>query len=205
MPLLPPVGCWGMEDNMEPLSGNEKFTLHGKGTDMTVLDYWSWSCSDLYNNTMRGVMAEFIVASSFSVALSQISQMRTDWLPYDLTSPTGRRIEVKSAAYIQSWTPENVYSQIKFDIGKKLAWDGTSYASIPDRNCDLYVFCVFTALTKDIPVLNLDYWDFYVLPTSVLNERVPEQKSIVLSSLLKLEPVKTDFEGLATAIESIQF
>lgn len=190
---------------MEPLSGNEKFTLHGKGTDMTVLDYWSWSCSDLYNNTMRGVMAEFIVASSFSVALSQISQMRTDWLPYDLTSPTGRRIEVKSAAYIQSWTPENVYSQIKFDIGKKLAWDGTSYASIPDRNCDLYVFCVFTALTKDIPVLNLDYWDFYVLPTSVLNERVPEQKSIVLSSLLKLEPVKTDFEGLATAIESIQF
>ena len=121
-----------------------------------------------------------------------------------MTSPTGRRIEVKSAAYIQSWTPEDVYSQIKFDIGKKLVWDGTSYASKPDRNCDLYVFCVFTALTRDTSVLNLDYWDFYVLPTSVLNEKVPEQKSIALSSLLKLDPVKTDFEGLSAVIESIK-
>ena len=190
---------------MEPLSGNEKFTLHGKDTCMTVLDYWAWSCSDLYDNTMRGVMAEFLIASSFTEGLPfASSQVRTNWLSYDVTSPTGRRIEVKSAAYIQSWNPEDVYSQIKFDIGKKLAWDGTSYASKPDRNCDLYVFCVFTALTRDISVLNLDYWDFYVLPTSVLNEKVPEQKSIMLSSLLKLEPIKTDYAGLGAAIESIQ-
>ena len=189
---------------MEPLSGNEKFTLHGKDTNMTVLDYWTWFCSDLYDNTMRGVMAEFLVTSSFTMVSTHLSQTRTNWLPYDVTSPTGRRIEVKSAAYIQSWTPENVCSQIKFDIGKKLAWDGTSYASKPDRNCDLYVFCVFTALTKDISVLNLDYWDFYVLPTSVLNEKVPEQKSIALSSLLKLKPVKTDFEGLGEIIETIK-
>jgi len=190
---------------MEPLSGNEKFILHGKDTSMTVLDYWAWSYSDLYDNTMRGVMAEFLVASSFTIVSTPIhSQMRTNWLPYDVTSTTGRRIEVKSAAYIQSWTPEDVYSQIKFDIGKKLAWNGSSYASKPDRNCDLYVFCVFTALTKDVSVLNLDYWDFYVLPTSVLNEKVPEQKSIALSSLLKLKPVKTDFEGLGEIIETIK-
>lgn len=130
--------------------------------------------------------------------------MRVNWLPYDVTSPSGRRVEVKSAAYIQSWTPEDVFSQIKFDIGKKLAWNGATYASKPDRNCDLYVFCVFTALTRDISVLNLDYWDFYVLPTSVLNEKVPEQKSIALSSLLKLEPVKTDYAGLGTIIETIK-
>lgn len=190
---------------MESLFGNEKFILHGKDTSMTVLDYWAWFCSDLYDNTMRGVMAEFLVASSFTIGSTlPRSQMRTNWLPYDVTSPTGRRIEVKSAAYIQSWTPEDVYSQIKFDIGKKLAWNGSSYASKPDRNCDLYVFCVFTALTKDVSVLNLDYWDFYVLPTSVLNEKVPEQKSIALSSLLKLKPVKTDFKGLGEIIETIK-
>ncbi|MCI8562011.1 MAG: hypothetical protein HFH69_00675 [Lachnospiraceae bacterium] len=189
---------------MELLSGSEKFTLHGKDTGITVLDYWAWSCSDLYDNAMRGVMAEFLVTSSFTRGATHPSQMRTNWLPYDVTSPTGRRIEVKSAAYIQSWTPEDVYSQIKFDIGKKLAWDGISYASKPDRNCDLYVFCVFTALTRDISVLNLDYWDFYVLPTSALNEKAPEQKSIALSSLLKLNPVKTDFEGLGEIIATIK-
>ena len=188
---------------MELLTGKEEFTLHGAGIGISVLDYWAWSCSDLYDNTMRGVMAEFLVYSSIGFTLP-ISQTRTNWLPYDVTSPTGRRIEVKSAAYIQSWTPEDVYSKISFDIAKKVAWDGDHYASKSERNCDLYVFCVFTALTRDISVLNLDYWDFYVLPTSVLNEKVPEQKHIALSSLLKLEPVKTDFAGLGSVIESIE-
>ena len=91
-----------------------------------------------------------------------------NWLPFDIMSPTGRRIEVKSAAYIQAWTSENIFAQIRFDIAKKLAWDNdtASYAAIAKRNCDLYVFCLFTAKTKDIPLFNLDYWDFYVLPTS---------------------------------------
>ena len=190
---------------MELLTGSEEFTLHGKSAGMTVLDYWAWSCSNLYDNTLRGVMAEFLVSSSFNKGITSLNmQMRTNWLPYDVTSPTGRRIEVKSAAYIQSWTPEDVFSQIKFDIGKKVAWDRTTYASEPKRNCDLYVFCVFTAHTRDISVLNLDYWDFYVMPTSVLNEKVPERKSIMLSSLLKLGPVKTGYAGLAETIETIK-
>lgn len=65
-------------------------------------------------------------------------------------------------------------------------------------------FCVFTARTRDVSILDLDYWDFYVLPTSVLDEKVPEQKTITLSSLLKLEPVKTDFAGLPAAVESVR-
>ena len=38
------------------------------------------------------------------------------------------------------------------------------------------------------------------MPTVVLNERVPTQKSITLASLLKLEPTKVGFEGLGAAI-----
>ena len=91
-----------------------------------------------------------------------------------------------------------MFSQISFDIAKKFAWDGATYASMAMRNSDLYVFCVFTARTRDISILDLDYWDFYVLPTSVLNEKVPEQKTI------KLEPVKTDFAGLPAAVESVR-
>lgn len=66
------------------------------------------------------------------------------------------------------------------------------------------MFCVFTALTRDVSMLNLDYWDFYVLPTSVLNEKVPDQKHIALSSMLKLGPIKTDFAGLGSVIETIE-
>lgn len=187
------------------LTGNEEFTLHNTSVGITVLDFWRWAFSDLIDNTQRGVMAEFLVYSSLS-SVTPDAKMRENWLPFDVTSPSGRRIEVKSAAYIQAWTPENIFAQIRFDIGKKLAWNNAtvSSATIAKRNCDLYVFCLFTAKTKDISLLDLDYWDFYVLPTSVLDEKVPDQKGISLSSLLKLEPVKTDYAGLGAVIESIK-
>lgn len=44
--------------------------------------------------------------------------------------------------------------------------------------------------------MDVDQWDFYVLATTVLDERVPSQKKIALSSLLKLGPRKVGFEGL---------
>ncbi len=190
---------------MQALTGNEEFTLHGTSAEMSVSDFWSWAYSDLIDNTQRGVMAEFLVYSSMPSSFRS-TQIRGNWIPFDVTSPSGRRIEVKSAAYIQAWTPENIFAQIRFDIGKKLAWDNAtaSYSSEAKRNCDLYVFCLFTSKTKDISPLNLDYWDFYVLPTSVLNEKLPNQKSIALSALQKLNPVKTDYAGLGAVIESIK-
>lgn len=190
---------------MQTLTGNEEFTLHGASAGISVKDFWSWAYSDLLDNTQRGVMAEFLVYSSIR-STPPDSQMRENWLPFDVTSPSGRRIEVKSAAYIQAWTPENIFAQVRFDIGKKLAWDNAtaSYASEAKRNCDLYVFCLFTAMTKDVSLLNLDYWDFYVLPTSVLNEKLPNQKSIAFSALQKLNPVKTDYAGLGAVIETIK-
>lgn len=186
------------------LMGNEEFILHGTSSGITVMDFWRWAFSDLIDNTQRGIMAEFLVYSSLYKFTYE--QMRRNWLPFDITSPSGRRIEVKSAAYVQAWTPENIFTQIRFDIRKKLAWDNDSatYATIAKRNCDLYVFCLFTAMTKDTSLLDLAYWDFYVLPTSVLNEKIPNQKGISLSSLLKLDPIKTDYAGLGAVIESIK-
>lgn len=188
------------------LTGNEEFTTHGTSAGITVMDFWRWAFSDLTDNTQRGVMAEFLVHSSLNQSPSPDTQARENWLPFDVTSPSGRRIEVKSAAYVQAWTPENMFAQIRFDIGKKLAWDNATAtsATVAKRNCDLYVFCLFTAKTKGISLLDLDYWDFYVLPTSVLDKNVPDQKGIALSSLLKLEPVKTDYTGLGAVIESIR-
>ena len=188
----------------QQLTGNEEFTLHGSSAGISVKDFWSWAYSDLLNNTQRGVMAEFLVYSSLkSEYPPPRTQMRVNWLPFDVTSPSGRRIEVKSAAYLQSWTTD-FPAQIQYDIAPKLAWDGKSYATEAKRNCDLFVFCLYTALTRDKSILDLDYWEFYVLPTSVLNDKIPNQKTISLSSLLKLEPIKTDYAGLGQAIESIK-
>lgn len=190
---------------MKQLNGSEEFILNNVSVGVSIKDYWSWAYSDLADNAQRGIMAEFLVFSALNFT-SIPSKMRENWLPFDVSTPSGRRIEVKSAAYIQAWTPENIFAQIRFDIGKKLSWSNetASYSSEAKRNCDLYVFCLFTAKAKDVSFLDLDYWDFYVLPTSVLNEKVPDQKGISLSSLLKLEPVKTDYSGLGRVIESIK-
>lgn len=188
----------------QQLTGNEEFTLYDLGACMTVRDFWSWAFSDLLNNTQRGVMAEFLVYSALRSEHPDFpTQIRKDWLPFDMISPSGRRIEVRSAAYLQSWTTD-FFSQIQYDIAPKLAWDGKNYAAEAKWNCDLFVFCLYTALTRDRSILDLDLWEFYVLPTSVLNSKIPKQKTIALSSLLKLEPIKTDHSGLGTLIESIR-
>ena len=49
--------------------------------------------------------------------------------------------------------------------------------------------------------LNVDSWAFLVLPTRVLDGRVGGQKTIGLLSLRALEPIETDFSGLAAAVE----
>lgn len=187
----------------QQLTGNEEFILHGSSVGISVKDFWRWAYSDMLDNALRGIIAEFLVFSSLKSDSLQYTQTRTNWLPFDVTSPSGRRIEVKSAAYLQSWTTD-FPTQIQYGIAPKLAWDGKSYAAEARRNCDLFVFCLYTALTRDKSILDLDYWEFYVLPTSVLNDRIPNQKTISLSSLLKLDPVKTDYAELGAVIESIK-
>lgn len=190
---------------MKQLNGEEKFKLFEKDTEITINDFWSWAYSDLLNNTSRGILAEFLVHSAIrSTPPRRNSQVRVAWDPFDLIAPSGRRIEVKSAAYLQSWDQE-YYSKILFDIAPHKAWCAkTGYSLEAKRNSDLYVFCVYTALSKDESILNLDLWDFYVLPTSVLNREIPFQKKIGLQSLKRLDPIKVGFSELGKIIETIQ-
>ena len=58
--------------------------------DLTLLDFWSWSASDLVSNATRGRLAEFIVANALGVE----SGIREEWAAYDLATATGIKIEV---------------------------------------------------------------------------------------------------------------
>ena len=74
------------------------------------------------DNTTRGLLAEFLVAA----AIGQHREPRTEWLPYDLITKSGITIEVKSAAYIQSWK-QTFPSKIQFGIApRKNLWDAES-------------------------------------------------------------------------------
>ena len=80
-------------------TGEDPFHIEGKPLDQNLLSFWQWSGSDLVGNTMRGVLAEYIVSS----ALGESHGHREEWDAYDIETKEGIKIEVKSAAYIQTW------------------------------------------------------------------------------------------------------
>lgn len=162
-------------------TGSEKLGSTGK----TLLDFWRWSTSDLVSNATRGVLAEFIVAAALGVDLSI---PRDEWDAWDLTSPEGIRIEVKSSAYLQSWKQQQL-SRIIFSIRPARSWNGESgdMNGTPRRSADAYVFCLLKHQEKDtLNPLDLEQWEFYVLSTDELNTYAQSGTSISLASVQKL-------------------
>lgn len=179
--------------------GSEPLLSTGRPIGGSVADFWAWSASDLLSNATRGILAEFIVAQALGVS----GGVREEWTPWDLTTPSGVKVKVKSAAYIQSWHQRKL-SAIAFNITKRLGWDAVTGRSevVPARPAEVYVFALLAETDKSaINPLNLDQWKFYVLPTSVLDERARSQHSITLPSLRKLTD-SIGFAELALAVES---
>lgn len=178
----------------EKKTGQESFIFNEKPLTENVLSFWQWSSSELLGNALRGVLAEFIIASAIDV----LEKPREEWDAYDLVTKQGLKIEIKSSAYLQSWEQTEL-SKIIFGIRPTIDWKDEKKEI--KRQADIYVFCVLSHKNKDtVNPLNLNQWDFYVLDTEILNTKIPKQKTITLSSLLKLEPIKIKYDGLKNAI-----
>jgi hypothetical protein len=163
-------------------NGDEKLTFNGQPLDYHLLDFWRWSVSDLLSNATRGRLAEFLVATATNIEKTSV---RDEWSAYDLETPEGIKIEVKSAAYLQSWFQRSL-SKISFSTKAALYWDSATnqQSNIKKRHADVYVFCLLHHCDKStIDALNLNHWEFYVLSTAELNNYTRSQHSITLKSL----------------------
>jgi len=185
-----------------PRTGTEPFHDAGSALGFDLLSFWRWACSDLCSNLMRGVLAEYMVAK----AVGGGSGVRNEWDAWDVVTPDGIKVEVKTSAYLQTWTQKKL-SAISFDIGPKQGGDAAqnTVAGAPTRFADVYVFALLAHTDKaTLDPLDVNQWEFFVLPTAVLNEQCPKQKRLSLGSLLKLGPTKTGYAGLAQAIRAAQ-
>jgi hypothetical protein len=168
---------------------------------MTYVDkqeFLAWAYDDLLANTTRGVLAEYIVAS----ALGTLDTKRVEWHKYDLCVD-GIGVEVKSAAYVQSWGTRP--STISFGIAPTMGWDAdtNTYAANAGRSADVYVFCLLNGTDRDhVDPCDVGQWTFYVLPTSVLNREVPLQKRIRLGPLIALGAHQCTYDELKAAIQA---
>ena len=180
-------------------NGSEPLLCQNNRLPITIKDFWAWSASDLMSNATRSRFAEFIVATATNVDLGI---PRQEWEPYDLLTPEGIKIEVKSSAYIQSWHQKQI-STITFSIKPARYWNSKNgeQESIAKRHADIYVMCLLKNMDQNtINPLDLDQWDFYVLSRPELDNYKRSQHSITLKSLENLTKPVT-YSGLFEEIK----
>lgn len=170
----------------EPKTGEEPFLLNGVVLPINLIEFWRWTGSDLLSNATRGILAEFIVAKALGC---DTRLPRDEWGSFDLTSPEGIKVEVKSAAYLQSWNQPSGLSKISFSIKEALPWDADTnvQGKTKRRYADVYVFCLLKHVDKaTVDPLDLDQWCFFVLSIQALNDHKRSRYSITLKSLTGL-------------------
>lgn len=172
------------------ITGDEKFTFNGVSQEMSLIDFWRFRYSNIYD--IQGAIAEFIVARALGITSAHNIEYWTLW---DITYQD-LRIEVKESSYYHPWNKDRQVSESrKFGITKansRFAENATghvdeSFQNTLERQNDLYVFCLNTGdtLEESYP-LNLNHWEFYVVPTFVINETCKDNKTISLPRVKKL-------------------
>ena len=181
-------------------TGHEPLHVNGQALPFDLLDFWQWSVSDLVSNVTRGRLAEFIVATGLGI---DVTGVRNEWDAFDLTTSSGLKVEVKSAAHVQSWHQARL-SNIVWRTPRTRAWDAaTNRQSIESRRqADVYVLALLDHQDKpSIDPLNTAQWCFFVLPTRALDARTRNQHSITLPSLRTLAGSPVSYSELSAAVD----
>ena len=133
--------------------------------DVTVAEFWRWALGDLRMNTARGYLGEFLVAR----ALQDVSPIRIEWGPWDVTAADGTLVEVKTTGRLQSWalrklsTPSWSFKSVT----ASRVWSETAgdYVVIdPSTRVHVWVFALQTQEDPDrYDALDIDQWTFRVM------------------------------------------
>lgn len=179
----------------------EQFSKNWKKLSIKVKDFWWRWFSQLVTNNLRGILAEYIVASDIGIVYTP----REERDAYDLITSENIKIEIKSASYIQSREQKEL-SSISFSI-RPTYWYITEINKRDEkikRQSDVYVFCLLAHQDQiTLNPLEMTQRDFYILPTRILEQKIPIQKTISLKKLEKIWAVKTSYGKIYNTIKSL--
>jgi len=178
----------------------EAFVLNGQSLNFALVDFRGWWFSNLVTNNLRWILAEYIVATAVWVDHSP----REEWAAYDIVTPEGINIEVKSSSYVQSRT-QKTFSIPSFSIRPTYLWDDILWLqNIQKRQADVYVFCLLAHKDQEtINPLDLTQRVFYIVPTQALNEQCNSQKTLSLNRLQKMWFAPVQYQQIAETINNI--
>jgi hypothetical protein len=173
------------------MTGDERIV----GVDARLTDFWAWCLSDLRTNTVRPMLAEFLVAT----ALGAAHRPRVEWDAYDVLTPDGIKVEVKSGAYLQVWEQSRL-SKVVFGGLSARTWTAKDgYSTAGSYNAAVYVFAVLTATDHaSYDALDLAQWSFWVLPRAVVEGT--GQRSMHLSTVESLGGLAVTYAELADQV-----
>ena len=183
---------------MEILTGKENFELNGKSVGFNMLDFWKFEFSNIYD--MQDEISEFIVAKALGIDVPYNKEM---WTLYDILY-RDTRIEVKETSYYHPWNEGGKISQQRsFGITKaNSTYEHPDEPNRFERQNDIYIFCVVNGETRETSnPLVLDNWDFYVVPTSVINEKSKDNKTISLNRIRTLGYAPIRFDRLKQEVD----
>jgi hypothetical protein len=143
-----------------------------------------------------------VVATGLGISTESV---REEWQHFDLITADGLKIEVKSAAYIQSWHQRGL-SKIVFGVPETCAWEAetNTWSKEKKRQADVYVFALLKHEEKEsIDPLNMDQWEFFVCSARAIGERTREGKSVSLKMLEVLGCGAVKFGELKKALEVV--
>lgn len=144
------------------------FTLNGRPVGLSVVDFWQFEFSNLVD--LLGYVAEFLVAKALG---KELPDNCNGWTHYDIEY-RGKHIEVKASSYYQPWKE-----------GIEIC-ENRVYSIRPSQreSNDIYVFCLLNGrnYAEANPML-LENWEFYVVPTSVLDDECGENKTVALKRI----------------------
>jgi hypothetical protein len=147
----------------------------------SLLDFWRWAFSDLCDDDLKGIFAEWMVR--VLLGLPSLGGRRISWANSDVLLASGTRIEVKASALWQSWklwnedgTPKATTPltldprRIRFvGLQARTALEPASGDSFAAFKSDIYVFCMNTqADPRSWDAWSLSDWEFYVMTKTEL-------------------------------------
>ena len=156
-------------------TGSECFTFHGEREDFTVLDFWRWCFSDLYE--IRSKVAEYLVVKALEIAdESKAGYWSAQYITY-----RKKRIGIRVAC-----SNDNQVAG-----AKRL----TRHIDIRTRENDIFVFCMNEgAATDKSNLLRLDKWTFYVMPLWYIRAESGEARTITQAKVKRLAKAVSFYE-----------
>ena len=139
-------------------------------------------------------------------ALGLADGVRDPWQPYDIRTPRGLTLEVKSCSYLQSWW-QRKHSEVSFSIAETTAWsaDTGAFLGTRQRQAHVYVFALLRHSDKlTLNPRDVDQWEFFLVPTKAISENCGTRKSLSMKALLSLNPVRASYAELEAQVRAFE-